>query len=123
PAVPQQLKRQKQKAAEPVVGDKRGRKYKAASGKPTSIHAFFTVNAKRPVAQAETTPAGVDAESAADPHLASVDAPDVSSSNNDSASADFTFALSESEIEVAKRKRPLFRPVGVPAPYPAEDTH
>ncbi|KAJ2701978.1 hypothetical protein FB645_004458 [Coemansia sp. IMI 203386] len=126
----QQPKRLKQKAIESVVGsDKRGRKSKAnvpaasssAIGKPTSLHTFFTVNSRRSAAQVETAPTSADKESAAGPCLVDEDTSDVSSSNNESKSAEFIFR--EPEIEVSKPKRPLFRSTGIPAPYPTENTH
>ncbi|KAJ1644343.1 hypothetical protein LPJ64_003959 [Coemansia asiatica] len=118
----QQSKRQKQKSAESVVGDKRGRKPKAVTGKPTSIHTFFAVNSKHSVVHTEEAIAmSIDGGSAAEAHAINIEISDVSSANSDLNNADFAFP--ESGIEAIKPKRPLFRSTGVPAPYPTENAH
>ncbi|KAI7825811.1 hypothetical protein BX661DRAFT_184215 [Kickxella alabastrina] len=141
----QRRKRQKQKVAagQSVGGEKRGRKPKIAP-QSTKIHSFFAVSTKRLNDQVpvllELNDDGVDDGASNDDDndeheespsdnvdiTAAVDGRMSVSRNTVSKEDSFVSVFSAStkpEIRAQKAQRPIFRPIGIPAPYPSEYTH
>ncbi|KAJ2808366.1 hypothetical protein H4S07_003429, partial [Coemansia furcata] len=80
----------------------------AGSGslKASKIQSFFTVRSAQPSALTSVTPP--DAETHLEPACVAEEIPD---------------EVTEAEAETPMPRRPLFRPVGIPAPLPTEHTH